>query len=160
MSEPPEANPWPDVVGPCHTNESLQRELGVDMETIWEAVQQLRILRIDTSDNGAVYPAFQVRDHKIVPGLEDVLRELVEGTTSTLMWAQWLNRPRERPDGETRRRNDELADGHIAPLVEEARHDAAAWLGDKPRTSRNKRAREVLSLYTTMRDRDAIEEQQ
>lgn len=154
-----ESNPWPEVVGPCYTNKSLQRELGLDMETIWEEVQQLRILRINTSDQVSVFPAFQVQNHKVVPGLEQVLRELVEGTTSTLMWAQWLNRPRKRPDGKTRRRIDELADGHIAPLVEEARHDAAAWRGDKPRTSRNKRMREVLSLYTTKRERDATEEQ-
>lgn len=122
-----EPNPWSDVVGPCFTDQSLSWELGVNRAWILDAVRDLRVLQITTADWIHIYPAFQVRDGHIVPGLELVLRELVHGSYSQLMWAQWLNRPRDRQDGETHRRIDELAAGQVDALVTEARHTAAAW---------------------------------
>ncbi|APZ33933.1 hypothetical protein BOH66_06420 [Microbacterium aurum] len=99
------------------------------MNRAWiaDAVRDLRVLQITTADRIHIYPSFQVRDGQIVPGLELVLLELVNGSCSRLMWAQWLNRPRNRSDGETRRRIGELAAGHIDSLVKEARYTAAAW---------------------------------
>lgn len=126
-SDAPEPNPWSDIIGPCYTDQSLSWELGVSRAWVSRAVRDLRVLQLTTADQIHVYPAFQVRDGQILPGLELVLRELANGSSSRLMWAQWLNRPRKRSDGETRRRIDELAAGHIDSLVEEARHTAAAW---------------------------------
>ncbi|SDH31552.1 hypothetical protein [Microbacterium sp. 77mftsu3.1] len=135
----PERNPWPDVIGPCYTSGSLQRELGISRQALWKAVAAHRVLRLTTADNLSVYPAFQVQNGHLVPGLDRVLAELAKGPDAPLMWAQWLNKPRKRPDGEIRRRIDELADtralsvtderpsGRIEDLVLEARNTAAAW---------------------------------
>lgn len=156
VSEP---NPWPAVIGPCYVDESLRRELRVTGMEVIRAAQERRVLQIVTSDGVNVYPAFQVREHQIVPGLEVVLRELETGSWSALMWTQWLNTPVKRSDGQTRRRIDELAAGHVEALAHEARHTAAAWLGDGSREVEMVKARAALSLFVTSRDVKAVGDQ-
>lgn len=155
----PEPNPWPAVVGPCYVDESLRRELRVTGVDLIRAAQERRVLQIVTSDGVNVYPAFQVREHQIVPGLEAVLRELETGSRSALMWAQWLNQPVTRSDGQPRRRIDDLADGHVDALVDEARHTAAAWLGDGPRAVQMMKSKTALTLIVTSRDGRAVGDQ-
>jgi hypothetical protein len=124
----PVANPWGDIVGPCYTSGALQRELGIGRSAVSKAVNELRLLRLVTSDNVNVYPAFQVHDGAVVRGLEKVLRALHAGFDSPWMWAQWLNTPVPRPDnGHVRRRIDDLIAGDVDGVVNEAEHTAAAW---------------------------------
>lgn len=154
MTRPPEPTPWPDVIGPCYTGDSLKRELGVKEAEIIDAVQRLDIFQIVTADGVSVYPAFQVRDHQVVAGLNVVLRELMKGPYSPPMWAQWLNKPARRPDGNTRRRIDELAGGELDALVLEARNTAAAWLDDDSQHAQLATARPALIAPAGTRDRE------
>ena len=121
------SSPWPAVIGPCFTGEAMQRELGINPQALCKAVDELRVLRLETADGTDLYPAFQLVDRRLVAGLDQVLRALRDGVDSAMMWAQWLNKPAARPDGEARRRIDELAAGHIDGVVREAQHTAAAW---------------------------------
>ncbi len=155
----PEPNPWPAVIGPCYVEESLRRELRVSGMGIIRAAQERRVLQIVTSDGVNVYPAFQVQEHQIVPGLGPVLRELETGSGNALMWAQWLNKPVKRSNGQTRRRIDELSAGHVEALVHEARHTAAAWLGDGSREVEMVTVRAALTLLVTSRDVKAVGDQ-
>lgn len=123
----PVANPWPKIVGPCYTSGSLQRELGIGRAAVSKAVRERRLLRLDTEDGATLYPAFQIRGRRMVPHLDLVLRELSAGFDSPLMWAQWLNVPVPRPNGQVGRRIDELAAGKVTELVLEAKHTAAVW---------------------------------
>ena len=76
VSRLPIANPWPEIVGPCYTSGSLQRELGVSRAALSKAVSDGRLLRLMTSDGQYVYPAFQVVDGALVRGLREVLAVL------------------------------------------------------------------------------------
>ncbi len=86
-------NPWADIVGPCYSSGGLQKELGVGRAALSKAVRERRALRLDTSDQRTLYPAFQVRNGALVPGLSEVLPILGEGVDDPWTWAQWLNTP-------------------------------------------------------------------
>lgn len=121
-------NPWLDIVGPCYTSGALQRELGVGRAAVSKAVRELRILRLVTSDGVNLYPAFQVSDGALVPGLRQVLRTLAKGTQSSWTWAQWLNAVVEDETGRPLPRNIErLTAGELDRVLRDAQHDAAAW---------------------------------
>ncbi|MEW1835945.1 hypothetical protein [Microbacterium sp. NPDC079995] len=152
MTRPPEPNPWPDVIGPCYTDDSLLRELGTQEADITDAAHRLEILQLVTAEGVSVYPAFQVRNHQIMAGLNVVLRELTKGPYSPPMWAQWLNKSTRRPDGSTRRRIDELAAGELDALVLEARNTAAAWHSDDPRHAQLAPVRPALIEVADTRD--------
>lgn len=115
-------NPWADIVGSCYTSGSLQRELGIKRGAVSKAVKEMRLLRLSTSDGKTLYPTFQVRHGRLVPGLDRVLRELSEGINDPWTWAQWLN-----TEYEGARAIDRIAAGDIESVVLEARNDAAAW---------------------------------
>lgn len=117
-------NPWATIVGPCYSRRSMERELGLEPAALADAVKDLRALQLNTSDRVAVFPAWQVVDGALVPGLRSVLIELRAGVDSPWTWAQWLGvRPRERE----RSRLDALLTGDIDAVVVEARHAAATW---------------------------------
>lgn len=121
-------SPWANVVGPCYTSGSLQRELGVERGAISKAVKERRALRLPTADGDNLYPAFQVRNHRLVPGLNKVLPVLQSGIDDPWTWAQWLNAPLADDNGQDLPRAiDLLAAGELDAVLNEARHDAAAW---------------------------------
>jgi hypothetical protein len=121
-------NPWAEIIGPSYTSGTLQRELGVGRGAVSKAVSELRVLRLVTSDGVTLYPAFQVRGGKLVPGLREVLTVLRSGLDDPWTWAQWLNTPLRDDRGEILPRNiDRLAVGDLDGVLNDARHDAAAW---------------------------------
>lgn len=121
-------SPWADIVGPCYTSGSLQRELGVERGAVSRAVKEFRALRLPTADGRNLYPAFQVRNRQLVPGLKEVLTVLQSGIDDPWTWAQWLNIPLADENGEDQPRAiDLLANGDLETVLVEARHDAAAW---------------------------------
>ena len=120
-------NPWADIVGPCYSSGGLQKELGVGRAALSKAVRERRALRLDTSDQRTLYPAFQVRNGALVPGLSEVLPILGAGVDDPWTWAQWLNTPLRGGDGVERRHIDRLAAGEVAGVVAAARRDAASW---------------------------------
>ncbi len=116
-----------DIVGPCYSSGGLQKELGVGRAALSKAVRERRALRLDTSDQRTLYPAFQVRNSALVPGLSEVLPILGAGVDDPWTWAQWLNTPLRGGDGVERRHIDRLAAGEVAGVVAAARRDAASW---------------------------------
>lgn len=120
-------NPWADIVGPCYSSGGLQKELGVGRAALSKAVRESRALRLETSDRRTLYPAFQVRNGALVPGLSDVLAILRAGVDDPWTWAQWLNTPLRGGDGIERRHIDRLSSGEIVGVVAAARRDAHSW---------------------------------
>lgn len=114
-------SPWADIVGPCFTSGGLQQELGVGRAAISKAVREGRAIRLDTSDRRTLYPAFQVRNRALVPGLSQVLTALRRGSDDPWTWAHWLNTP---APGASRRELarpiDRLADGDHVGVVASA----------------------------------------
>ncbi|WP_433861960.1 hypothetical protein [Streptomyces sp. L7] len=136
VSRLPIANPWPEIVGPCYTSGSLQRELGVSRAALSKAVSDGRLLRLMTSDGQYVYPAFQVVDGALVRGLREVLAVLRLGAQDDpWTWAQWLNTPvpdrsavvAEGAEPPRRRNIERLAEGDIEGIVRDAEIAAASW---------------------------------
>lgn len=84
-------SPWTDIIGPCYARASLARALGWTENEVSEAASSLRVLELLTDDDVLLYPAFQVRDGRLVEGLAQVLQVLNAGTRGRWTWAQWLN---------------------------------------------------------------------
>ncbi|KJQ55451.1 hypothetical protein RS85_00729 [Microbacterium sp. SA39] len=121
-------NPWSDIVGPVYESGSLQRELGVGRQAVSKAVRELRVLRLETADGHTVYPAFQVRDGRLVSGMQRVLTALRNGIDDPWTWAQWLNAPVSRAPSEPPRRNiDRLVAGDVDAVARDAERTAASW---------------------------------
>ncbi|RDV43955.1 hypothetical protein DOE76_14540 [Leifsonia sp. ku-ls] len=125
-------SPWAEIVGPCYTSGSLQKELRRGRAAVSKAVAELRLLRLRTADGQTVYPAFQVVNGAIVPGMRDVLSELRRGIDDEWTWAQWLNTAvpdQASEDGASRnRRNiDRLIAGEVEAVVKAAERTAASW---------------------------------
>lgn len=125
---PVEPNPWAAIVGPCYTATSLARELGWSPEQVSEAVTSLALLELKTSEGTLLYPAFQVREGRVVDGVGEVLQVLSTGTRSTWTWAQWLNTPVDEETGEEAPSAiEQLFAGRLDDVMLDARHTAAAW---------------------------------
>lgn len=116
-------SPWAAIVGPCHTADSLSRELGLPRDAVSTAATELRVLRLRTADGTDIFPAFQVRGGLVQPDLRPVLENLRRGVDDPWTWAQWLNTAlQDRP-----RPIDELWAGGLTNVLRDARHDAWAW---------------------------------
>ena len=102
----------------------MARTLGWTEAVVIEAGRTLRLLMLLTDDNVYLFPAFQLRDGRVVDGLTDVRRVLQTGTQGRWTWAQWLNTP--HPDGEPTAIEKMLA-GRLDEVLLKARHDAWSW---------------------------------
>lgn len=118
-------NSWAEIIGPCYTRASLARALEWTESEVSAAAAALTVLELLPEDGVRLYPACQVWDGRVVPGLAEVLQVLNTGTASRWTWAQWLNT---RPgDGEEPSAIERLREGDLDGVVLEARHDAWAW---------------------------------
>jgi hypothetical protein len=119
-----EENPWGEIVGPCYTTASLAREIGMDPSAVSRAASELRALRLVTSDDLEVFPAWQVKDGALVLGLAEILAELRGGFDDPWMWVQWLVAT---PPGGARSHIEDLRAGDVEGVALAARHTAWAW---------------------------------
>lgn len=87
----PVPNPWAEIVGPGDTEEPLLLKLRWSTGELAEAVCELRVLQLITSDGMAVHPAFQLRGGRVVECLREVLTVLRSGIDDPWTWARWLN---------------------------------------------------------------------
>lgn len=121
-------NPWADIIGPCYRQASLARALGWTEDEVAAAAASLQILELLTNDDVLLYPAFQVRDGRLVEGLARVLQILSTGTRGRWTWAQWLNSPFDDDSGEPAPRAiEQLRAGQLDEVLRDARHAAASW---------------------------------
>lgn len=124
MTEDEDRNPWAEIVGPCYTVASMARTLGWTETEVMDAGDALRLLRLHTSDDVYLFPAFQLHNGQVVEGLTKVLSVLQTGTSGRWTWAQSLNTA--HPEGEPSS-IEMLIAGRLDDVLLEARHDAWAW---------------------------------
>lgn len=121
-------NPWAEIIGPCYTSASLARALGWTESEVGAAAASLTILELLTDDGVLLYPAFQVWEGHVVPGLTEVLRVLSTGTQGRWTWAQWLNTRVDDDSGdEALSAIEQLREGQLDDVLRDARHAAWAW---------------------------------
>lgn len=125
MTGDEEPNPWAEIVGPCYTVTSMARTLGWTEADVMKAGDDLRLLRLRTTDDVYLFPAFQLHNGQVAEGLTQVLRILQTGTASRWTWAQWLNT--ELPDADPPRNIQYLYAGRLDEAIRDAGHDAWAW---------------------------------
>ena len=73
-------NPWAKIIGPCYTQGSLARTLGWTEAEVAKAALSLSVLELVTDEGVLLYPAFQVWEGGVVPGLSEALHILSTGT--------------------------------------------------------------------------------
>lgn len=125
MTDDEEPSPWAEIVGPCYTAASMARTLGWTETEVMVASDDLRLLRLLTSDGIYLFPAFQIHDGHVVPGLTEILRILRTGTGGRWTWAQWLNA--ELTGHDPHRNIQRLIDGRLDEAIRDAGHDAWSW---------------------------------
>ncbi|MFF4909729.1 hypothetical protein ACFY2T_33270 [Streptomyces sp. NPDC001260] len=118
-------SPWRDAIGPVYSTEQARALLGTNERLLAARTEDRAILALRTSDGFSVYPAFQFKDGKILPGLSSVIRAFPDD--DKLLWtvATWLRVPLTSLD----KRNiiDALRDGDIEEAVHVARVTANRW---------------------------------
>ncbi len=119
----PRRSPWDELLGPFYTTHSLGKVLGVSRQAIGKRVGSGSLVRVRTQDGESLYPAFQVRDGVLVPGLGEVVQALRMGTDDEYSIAQWLATPVDGGLSPIER----LAAGDVDGMLTQARHTAMAW---------------------------------
>lgn len=109
-------------LGSMLTEAELLDRLGIGPETLRIFEEDRTVLRIITESK---YPAFQVVDGQLLPGLRSVLGELADGIDDARVHWRWLTIPAEWADG--RPPWELLRDGEEARVVRAAGRAAWAW---------------------------------
>lgn len=125
MTGDEEPNPWAEIVGPCYTVMSMARTLGWTEAEVMDAGDNLRLLRLHTSDDAYLFPAFQLHDGHPLEGLTQILRILKTGVNDPWTRSQWLNVP--LPDDDPPRNTQRLIDSRLDEAIRDAEHDAWSW---------------------------------
>ncbi|MBQ3358884.1 MAG: hypothetical protein IJG47_08300 [Microbacterium sp.] len=121
-------NPWAKIIGPCYTQGSLARTLGWTEAEVAKAALSLSVLELVTDEGVLLYPAFQVWEGGVVPGLSEALHILSTGTQGHWTWAQWLNtRVDDNSGEEAPSAIEQLREGRLDDVLRDARHAAWAW---------------------------------
>lgn len=116
-----------EAVGPCFTRTSLARATGLTDPEITRAVTMLDVLELPTAEGIPIYPAFQVHEGSLTPGMRDVLRILRSGTPRPWTWALWLSAtPNDFGHTHGVRMIDALHEGYKYEVLREAARVAAA----------------------------------
>ncbi|MFT8636742.1 MAG: hypothetical protein ABF811_02135 [Pseudoclavibacter sp.] len=120
----PRRSPWNDVLGPFHSTRGVADLLGVSRQAVAKRVRTGSLVRVVTETGESLFPAFQLRSGRPLPGLLPVVRALRAGTDDEYAIAQWLA----APDPSTRRSPaDLLAAGRTDEVLRTATRTAAAW---------------------------------
>ncbi|QNE35367.1 hypothetical protein [Leifsonia shinshuensis] len=118
----PELSTEEPFLGPLLTEAELLERLVIGPETLRGFEEDRTVLRIITE---AKYPAFQVVDGQLLPGLRSVLGELADGIDDAKLHWRWLTIPAEWADD--RAPWELLRDGEEARVVNAAGRAAWAW---------------------------------
>lgn len=125
-----EANRVNDRLGVFYSVDRVMQVLGgISRQAVNERVQKNRLLRVRTSDNVLVFPAFQFTElGELRPGMSDLLKILLSTGEDPWTVAYWLTseiaefEDRTALDILDTRNADEISD-----LLDLARDDAAGW---------------------------------
>lgn len=118
-TEPPTVEP---DLGSLLTEEELLDRLDIAPEALRRFEEDRVVLRIVTE---SAYPAFQVVDGKLLPGLRNVLGELADGIDFPPLHWKWLTRPADWADGKPPW--ELLRDGRVDEVIQAAGRAAWVW---------------------------------
>lgn len=123
----PGAHVYDELVGPFHTTGGVQTLLGITRQAVHERVKRGTLLRVLTSDEVALYPAFQFCGAQVSPPLRRVLATFRETPVDGWTVAAWLCVPCPELDDLSPR--DWLADTDRDPtaVLALASEAAARW---------------------------------
>lgn len=123
------ANRINDRLGDFYTTDRVRKVLGgISRQAVRERVRNNRLLRVTTADGVALFPAFQFASDAVLPGLQKLLKVLLETGVDGWTVAYWLT-ARLAQLGEATAL-DVLASGdadRINELQKLAADDAALW---------------------------------
>jgi hypothetical protein len=123
------ANRINDRFGAFYTTDRVRKVLGdISRQAVSQRVGSHRLLRVTTADGEMLFPAFQFKGNDVVPGLQDLLKVLLDAGVDGWTVAYWLT-ARIGQFGESTAL-DVLDSGdadRIAALQTLAADDAAGW---------------------------------
>ncbi len=94
---------WEEHLGPMYTWVEAAAALGTvaTRQGINDLARRHRLLALPTSSGRVLYPAFQFRGARTIPGLAELLAELSATGASPWTQASWFVTPQEELHGET-----------------------------------------------------------
>lgn len=120
------AHPYNTLIGPFYDSVGVALRLKVTTETVRKHAGLHRLLGCRTAEGTLVYPTFQFGDDDApLPGLQDVLSTMSEGTNDSWQVALWLRTPSEQLRGATP--VDALLEGKAEAVERLAEHTAIRW---------------------------------
>jgi hypothetical protein len=122
-----ELSPWDRIIGPFYTVESAARLLKLSEAELLRKADKLEVLRVITSDEVTLFPAFQFADEQVIQGIPETLAILKTGTDASWTWALWLNAKVGFEDEVKESAVDKLLSDRKDEVLLEATHDAWAW---------------------------------
>lgn len=85
------ANRINDRLGAFYTTDRVRKVLGgISRQAVSQRVGSNRLLRVTTADGEKLFPAFQFKDEEVAPGLQDLLRVLLDSGVDGWTAAYWL----------------------------------------------------------------------
>ena len=89
-AQAPVLSPWDELIGPFLRSEGVQARLGISRQAVAAKAARRRLLRVFTSDGGALFPLWQFEDGSVVAGLPEILSLFPERTVDGWTLAGWL----------------------------------------------------------------------
>jgi hypothetical protein len=123
----PASHPFDGLVGPFYDTSSLRKWLGLSRQRLNQRVQGHQLLACPLEDGGNVYPTWQFASNgTVIPGVQDVLPILSEGTNDNWQKALWFSAPSAQLSNLSPK--DWLLKGRrLGPVIELATETAARW---------------------------------
>jgi len=97
----PRAHLYDEVVGPFHSIEGVRRLLGISRQAVFDRVKRGTLLQVRTSDDLALYPAFQFSGTDVDPRVRAVLIQFRDAPVDGWTVATWFGVPAEELGGVT-----------------------------------------------------------
>lgn len=117
------------LASPVFTAEAITLHLRLTWREVAALTADQSLLALTTANKATVYPAFQVVDRHLIPGLGEVLRALATGVDDPWAWLTWLRATPPARNGHPPRpsRLDQLLAGDIEGVTAAAQRTAQAW---------------------------------
>lgn len=90
---------WDVLLGPVHDAATMTRYLRHSENELADLAERRQLLALETSDGIVIYPAFQVDQFQLLPGLAEVLGVFAGVPVDGWTLSSWLLAPSESLDG-------------------------------------------------------------
>jgi hypothetical protein len=123
----PASHLFDELIGPFYDTSSLRKWLGISRQRLNQRVQRHQLLACPLEDDGNVYPTWQFGTNgTVIPGIQEVLSILSEGTNDSWQRALWFSAPSAQLSYLSPK--DWLLKGRrLGPVIELATETAARW---------------------------------